>query len=83
MEVLKIGNVVTFTSNNVTGDRSYTRNVWKVVAINDTHVCLEALEDRDPVANSIIVNRTEHTFSLAESFIHRVPCDCNIIFVLE
>ena len=65
----EVGEKITFTRNKITGDRSYTDDLWEVIAVNTTHVKLKRLADDDvPWKRQIIAVLSEHDFSLASDF---------------
>ena len=46
-QVPEKGDVVTISTNKVTGDKSYSDSVWKVLAVNSIHVKVEAITKDD------------------------------------
>ena len=67
-QVPEKGDRVTMSSSKQTGDRSYCHDVFKVVAVNATHIKAQAetgfWADREPQ----IIQISEYDFSLAEDF---------------
>jgi len=41
--MLDVGDVVTFSRNKITGDRSYTNSVWEVIAVNPAQAMLKVV----------------------------------------
>jgi len=63
----EVNDIVTLTNIGPTGDRSWTTELWKVTAVNETHANLEAVKPRS-YGNRIIVVLSEYKFSNAMGF---------------
>lgn len=70
-QIPEVDDNVTISSNKVHGDRSYNSSVWKVEAVNATHIKAKSITkdgfwtDR----SSQILQIDEYDFSLADDFI--------------
>jgi len=62
----EVCDVVTI-KNIATNDRSYTDDLWRVTAVNETHANLRAVKRRR-LSQEIVVCLREYEFSDAESF---------------
>ena len=68
---LKVGNLVTLSSNKSTGDRSLTEMIWEIVGVNAGHVLLSDAagpEDTNENARPRLVAIDEYSFYAADHF---------------
>lgn len=63
------GDLVTISRSKTIGDGSYARNVWKVEAVNETHVKVRIVggERYNPIKETILP-LDDFEFSLADDF---------------
>ncbi len=79
MQDLSVGQIVTVSPNLRTGDRSFSQELWEVMALNDLHVCLkwaggETFWMTIGGGRPVYLLRAEHTFADASAFLaHEVP----------
>jgi hypothetical protein len=64
---MQIGDLVTISMGKHYRDMSYTHNAWKVVGVNETHVRIEAGDDKvsDYFRGPHILPKSEYTFTPA------------------
>lgn len=69
--MLGAGDVVTFSRNKVTGDRSYTRSAWRVMAHNGYQLQLAWAGGEKPfyAEDGIVVLMDEHDFYDGHAFV--------------
>lgn len=61
--MLDVGDVVTFSRNLITGDRSYISSVWRILATNRVQIAVEWVAGDKPYRVSLlIVLADEHEF---------------------
>lgn len=54
------GCYVMISPNKGTGDRSYTRDIWSIVALSGPHMAMKSLKPRGCLGDQVIVNTLEH-----------------------
>lgn len=54
------GCFVTISPNKGTGDRSYTSDIWSIVALSGPHMAMKSLKARGCLSDQVIINTLEH-----------------------
>lgn len=71
------GCFVMISPNKGTGDRSYTHDIWSIIALSGPHMAMRALKSRGGLPDQIIINTLEHEIYDAHEMAHAMSAECS------
>lgn len=85
LSALRVGLLITVSQNKVTGDRSFTADIWEIIGINASHLLLRASRNLNTSPKNAdaprLVALCDHEFysaiDLAASFDEHMPSSKN------